>query len=136
MVITLEGMKFVESSLGKLLKEDLPIRMSYRLSKLYELLIKEMTKVEEFRQELVKKHGTAQENGTIKVTEENLLDFTRDYGELMAESVDIGDFEPIDIDQMMNYSEKMESLSKPPISISAFDIHQLKLVGLLMKQGE
>ena len=137
MQFTLESLKSVEPSLVKLLREDLPIRMSYQLSKLYEIIEKEMSKVETLRQDLVKRYGKEEDNGSIKVTEENLNDFNREFFELMSIPVDSGSYEPISIDTILTYSERMETLGKPPVNLSALDLHQLKLVGLLKdKEGE
>jgi len=135
MEFTLETMKFIEGSIVKLLKEDLPIRMSYKLSKFYDVLSKEMTKVEELRQQLVKRYGEEVE-GTIKVTTENLEVFNKEYGDLMREAITV-EFDPIDVNQIISYSERLEEMGKPAISLSAVDISQLKSVNLLKEsQGE
>jgi hypothetical protein len=134
MKFTMESMKMVEPSLSKLLKEDLPIRMSYRLSKFYEVLIKEMEKVESLRHQLVRRYGEEIDN-TIKVTEENLPEFNKEYNDLLQEEVDAGDFEPIPVIQILSFSERLESMGKQSINISAYDIQQLKSTGLLI-EGE
>ena len=134
MIFTLESLKAVEPSLIKLLKEDLPIRISYQLSKLHDIISKEMQQVEGLRQELVRRYGE-ENDGITRVTEENILHFNKDFGELMAAPVDAGIFEPIPINQILNYSERMETMGKQPISLSAVDIGQLKMVGLII-EGE
>jgi len=121
----------VEPSLVKILKEDLPIRISYKLSKLYDVLEKEMTKVESLRQDLVKRYGKEEPDGSIKVTDDNLSDFNREFGELMSLPVNVDSYEPISIESVITYSERLETLGRAPVNISALDIHQLKLVGIL-----
>ena len=135
MQFTLEGFKSVEPSLIKILQEDLPIRMSYQLSKLYDVVVKEMEKVETLRQALVKRYGKEEEGGTVKVTEENIPDFNKEFIELMQQPVDGGSFDAIAIDDIIKYSERLETLGKSAITLSANDIQQLKLVGVL-KEGE
>jgi hypothetical protein len=131
MQFTLESLKAVEPSLVKLLKENLPIRISYQLSKLYEIIEKEMSKVEMLRQDLVKRYGKEESDGNIKVTEENLNEFNKEFFELMSIPVDGGPYEPISIDSILTYSERMEVTGKPPVNLSAIDLHQLKMVGIL-----
>jgi hypothetical protein len=131
---TLESLKIVEPALTKLVKEDLPIRVAYQLSKFIEIVSKEMIKLEELRQELVRRYGEENE-GVIRVTEENSIQFNRDYGELVNVPVDVGNFTPIDINLILGYSDRMEVLGRPPINLSAQDIAQLKLVGVF-KEGD
>lgn len=132
MEFTIASLKSVEGSVVKLLKEDLPIRISYQLSKFYELLVKEMDSVEKFRQQLVVRYGQ-DVDGVTRVTEENIVAFNSEYGELMNETVYATSFEPIDIQQILDYSARSELMSKPPISLSAIDIHNLKNVGILVE---
>jgi hypothetical protein len=122
-------MKMVEPSVEKLLKEDLPIRISYRISKFHDNVIKELNRIENLRQQLVRRYGAEVEN-VIRVTEENMSEFNREYEELLNETIDI-DFEPIPVKQIIDFSERLEMMGKPAISISAFDIHQLESIGLL-----
>lgn len=130
MQFTLEGLKAVEPSVIKILKEDLPIRISYKLSKLYDVVSKEMNRVEDMRQQLVKRYGEELDAGGMKVTEENLPAFNKEYGELMKETVGV-DFESISVGQILDYSERLEMMGRSPISLSAFDIYQLIDIGLL-----
>ena len=135
MQFTLESLKSVETSLIKILKEDLPIRISYQLSKLYDVIEKEMARVESLRQNLVKLYGKEESDGSTKVTDENLAEFNREFIELMCIPVQVDSFESIQLDTILAYSERLESLGKPPVNLSAIDIHQLKLVGILT-EGE
>lgn len=135
MEVTLESLKIVESSIAKILKEDLPIRISYKLSKLYELLLKEMERVEDLRRQLVIRYGE-EVDGVTKVTEANTQEFNKEYGELMREAVDVGTYEPIPVQQLLDYSKRAELMSRSPISLSALDIRNLMNVGILTEQGE
>ena len=91
--IKLIQIKSVENSLVKLLSTDLPIKTAYRLSKLAKSIKKELEHIEEFRVNLVKKHGTVDDKGNTNVTPENLPAFNKDYSDLMNTECQVSFFE-------------------------------------------
>ncbi len=88
------------------LKQNLSIILKYELTELSEVLTKERKKVEGLRDELIKKHGEADEKGGIMVkmfneeldSEGNVLsrvinpkyvEFDKEYGELLNREIDV-----------------------------------------------
>jgi len=88
------------------LKQNLSIILKYELTELSEVLTKERKKVEGLRDELIKKHGEADEKGGIMVkmfneeldSEGNVLsrvinpkyvEFDKEYGELLNTEIDV-----------------------------------------------
>ena len=88
------------------LKQNLSIILKYELTELSEVLTKERKKVEGLRDELIKKHGEADENGGIMVkmyneekdSEGNIisrvinpkyLEFDQEYGALLNTEIEI-----------------------------------------------
>lgn len=108
-----------KGSLEKLMSLDLPIVISYKLSKCIDLLNKELEHIENFRVELVKKHGSTDEQGNIKVLEENVDEFSKEYTSLMETEVDDLTFPEIKLSQIQN------------MSLSAIDINKLYKLGIL-----
>lgn len=89
-----------------LLKQNLDIVLKYDLTELSEVLTKERKKVESLRDELIKKHGEADENGGImvkmfneqkdeegnvisKVVNPKYVEFDQEYGELLNREIDV-----------------------------------------------
>jgi hypothetical protein len=135
MKFKLGGLKAVEESLVKLIKSDLPIRMSYQMSKLYDSILAELTKVEEFRVALVKKYGETGDKGEIKVKQDNMDTFVKEYGELMDVEIDVN-FIPVKIEDLISHNERLEKMGHSPVSLSGADISNLKGVGILVGEDE
>ena len=129
MQFVLGSLKSVEPSLVKLLKADLPVVVSYKLSKLYDIIVQEVNKMEELRKALVIRYGEEVDN-QVKVKPECMRDFTNEYSELLAATLDV-DFSPISIGYLLNYNDKLERMELPTINISAVDISNLRGIGIL-----
>lgn len=57
-----------EPALGRMLKKDLPMKVSYHLTKLYKFVMVEITIFNDKRNELVKEHGKESATGDFEVT--------------------------------------------------------------------
>ena len=102
MKFTLAEIKLMSSSLSKLVHLDLPIRISYRLSKLLNFFDKEIMTVENARRGLVKKYASdnKDEEG-MRVAKEHEEEFRVEFEKLLTEEVEFA-FEPISIDELGN----------------------------------
>ncbi|MEI6532483.1 MAG: hypothetical protein WCO06_01445 [Candidatus Roizmanbacteria bacterium] len=89
----------------KLLEVKLPVKVSYRLSRLVSKLQPYLTIYEAKRNELVKEFGEAPDKeGNVKVKDpEKLKQFMAKFSELLSEDIDI-DFEKIKIDTLGDMS--------------------------------
>lgn len=99
MKITIEQLHSIQVSLGKLLDQDLPIRMAYRMGKLAKTVREELNEFEEARVKLVEKIGEkVEEDGKekISVPKDKMEVFSQELKSLLDEEVDV-DFEPIKI---------------------------------------
>ena len=110
-------------SLPILTDKELPIKVSYRLVKLLRQCSMEMESMEKARVKLVDKYAETPEEHEaspdkdkgIKVAEEKMPDFQKEFGVLLDEEVEI-DFEPILIDELGD------------ISLSAKDLLPLQII--------
>jgi hypothetical protein len=104
---TLGELKNIEESIKKLLNSEIPIKISYRLSKIVNKLSAELSLLEEHRVVLVKKYGeTVEGTDGIKVSKDKMPLFIEDYNSLLQESVSIP-FTPISVDSLgdnLNFS--------------------------------
>ena len=129
MLVSIGVLKVVEPSLVKLIETDLPIKMSYQLSKLFDTINGELRKAEEHRVALVRKYGTQHDDG-LKVEEDNMAAFMADYNELMGIQIELNT-EPIQVKALLDHNERLEKMGHTPISLNAFDISNLKQLGVL-----
>lgn len=92
-------------------EKQLPIKVSYKLSKLIKLLSKEYGIFEESRLKLVNIYGEKDEKGELKVRENGLADiiedkrndFNRDYNDLINLEIEI-EFDQFSIDDFGDIS--------------------------------
>lgn len=97
---TLGELKSIEESLKKLIELPLPIKISYSLSKVLNNISKELILLEEQRMNLVRKYGeTNQETKEIKVSNENLDLFVKEFNELLQEELELM-IKPININSL------------------------------------
>ena len=109
--------KNAESTLFKLVKAELPIKISFELSAIMDDIDVQLKKFEEFRVELVKKYGTETKNG-LEVKGDNLAKFQTEMDELLKADVQIG-----------NMVLPLDSLENTALSV--LDIKALKTIGFL-----
>ena len=93
MKITLEKLFNIQQSLGKLLTQDLPVSVSFKLSRLAKKVKTEMDLLEENRVKLVKKYGGKEknENGeeVVRVSKKNMTKFSEELKTLLDVQVEI-----------------------------------------------
>ena len=117
MKLTLAEIRWMQRGLSTITQISLPIRVSYRLSKLLNFCNDELMIVEKSREELVKKLGTEvpDKPGELQVSPENETKFREEFAQLLLEEVET-DFEPIKISEfgedMKITPAELASLSK------------------------
>jgi hypothetical protein len=100
MLLKLSEMFGITRSLPKLAEKELPVKISYRLMKLLKQCSLEMETLEEARVKLVEKYSEKVEGeDQVKVSDENTEKFQKEFGDLLAEEVEV-DFDPIDISDL------------------------------------
>jgi hypothetical protein len=113
MTVTLLQLKNSEVVLSKLLSTELPVQISYRLSKLIKKVNEELTDFESSRQKLFEKYGEPADNNSITVKPECQQDFLADLNNLLAETVELPDIK-ININDIAD------------VKFSAFEITQIE----------
>jgi len=82
-----------QESLKKLLEIKLPIKVSYKISKIINLCQPELAIFEEKRNELIRKLGVSTDNpenpDEIRVKPENMPEFQKDYNKLGDIDIDL-----------------------------------------------
>lgn len=98
--LTLAELKGMEAPLTRLLEQQLPIKASYRLSKILRLISKELTELENHRKDLIRNLGEVLENGDVTISNpENLQKFQDEFTELLKEAVEF-DYAPLSIEAL------------------------------------
>jgi hypothetical protein len=114
--LTLGEIKNLEHSFTKLVEQDLPVRLAYRLGKILKQINNELEHIENLRIALVKKYGTNDEKtNTINVSIDKLEAFLQEWTELLNEKVNL-DFEKI----------KLSELEELEIKITPIDFIKLE----------
>lgn len=88
MNIKLEKIVLSKDTLVKVLNQDFPIVISYKLSKIVDKINKEIQIFEENRVKLVKKYGEEVKEG-FKVKEENIEVYAKELSELLDIEIQI-----------------------------------------------
>ena len=121
MKFNLAEIRWMQKGLSVLIQKQLPIRVSYKLSKLSNFCNTEMAAVEQARVELVKRFASPEKSrdGELRVSEENEEVFRKEFETLLLEEVEV-EFEPIklsDLSEEIKMSPvEMASLSKVIVS--------------------
>jgi hypothetical protein len=94
-------LKAIEEPLIKLVKLELPIKTSYKLSKILKKIGQELADLEEERVKLVKKYGDQDDEAqSIQVTDPaKYEEFAKEFGELLQEEITL-EIDPIPIDML------------------------------------
>jgi hypothetical protein len=87
----------MKEPLRRLTNERLPMKMTFRLSKMIKQMDAELETLEDARISLIKELGTEDEQGGVSVKPENVETFQKEYMELVNEDIEI-DSDPLDID--------------------------------------
>jgi len=111
--IELNGLRSQDGTVvfNGLLSTKLPLVAKYWINELAETVGKEKKKVEELRNELIKKYGTEDESGNITIEiftdeektqkNEKYTEFEKEYGALLAESKTL-QYTPISLTHLQN----------------------------------
>jgi len=119
-VIKLGDLKNVEPVILKIINAELPIRIAFQINLMIDDLDEKLTKLEEFRVNLVKKHGTTDKLGNLQVKPENMQAFTQELRELMESDVD---FKPVKI--------PIEAFEEAKLNISVKELNALIKAGFI-----
>jgi len=97
MKLTLGDIRVMKDPMSKLLDNVLPIKVAWKLTKLVKSFDKELSEIEEFRINLIKKLGVDSGDGSIKVPDDKMDGFIAEFHELLETEIDV-EFDPIDIE--------------------------------------
>ena len=102
-------------SLNKIIEKDIPIKLSYKLIKLYKKLTKEVEQYEESRMKLINKYGEKKEDGQLNVRENGIVTINpENMQKFQQELLELGD---IDIEMEFN-PIKLEELEDAGVAMS------------------
>jgi hypothetical protein len=90
MKLTLKRLTEMDGALSKVLAEPVDFKLAYRIRKIANKILTELKNAEQARQDLIKKHGTKDDKGRVKVEDKDVEAFKKDYDDLMAIEVDLG----------------------------------------------
>ena len=98
MKLQLGEIRNMKEPMSLLLEKDLPINVSWRLTKFVKVLDKELGDIEEFRINLVKRLGVddKENEGALQVPDEKMGEFIESFNELLMTEIEV-EFEPIEI---------------------------------------
>ena len=104
MKVKLEKIVNGKAALSKLLNEPLPIKASYRLSKIIRKVESELKDFEAKRFELIKKYGAEdQEKQTWTVIPENVETFTKEINDLLSLEISL-ELDALHVEELGNAS--------------------------------
>ena len=72
-----------KDALKKILNFNLPIKLSYELSKMTDVFYEEVGRIDNFRGKLLEKYGVPMEDGNVHIKPESKEDFISEYNELL-----------------------------------------------------
>ena len=113
--IKLGQLDFIISSLSNLVTKELPIKLSYRLSKLIKVLANEHELYNQNKNEIIKKYAEKDEEGNIKQLEDNKInilspnEYQRNLEELHLLGFEVL-FEKIKIDELGDINISVQDL--------------------------
>lgn len=91
-----------KDALQSLLKEKLPVRISYGIQKTFRLIEKELNDYEEMRSKLImEKYGEQQEDGNWKVMPDKMSGFVHELSELLTLEVEL-DFKKVKLPETLS----------------------------------
>lgn len=102
MKVTLAYLNNSKGSLTKLVSQDISISLSWILKKILKIVNEEYEAIEQSRVALIKKYGTKDANGNIKVLDDSLQKFNEEYATFLSSEVEIPIDKPIDLTPYMN----------------------------------
>lgn len=106
MNIKLDNLANILEGMNILLQKELPIKISYKLSRLNKILFDEYQQFEESRKKLIDKYGNKDSDGNlitqddlVQFSEENRALFINEFSDLLDIDVHIN-FDPININEL------------------------------------
>jgi len=97
--------------MNKVLDAQLPISVSFQLTKLVKTLNEEVKMIEEERIKLVKKYSETDKDGESTVSEDKKQNFLKDFSELLETEVDLN-WTPVSVSKLENLNVSVNELSK------------------------
>lgn len=107
MTITLNELSIAKNAIAKLLNQDLPLKASYKLSKLVDQLNEEYDRIHEIRKKLMLKYGKKDEE-KIEVLPDKVDEFKKELNEFLKEEVEIS-FDPMPL-EVLGESAQLTSM--------------------------
>lgn len=96
MTITLGEIFTAKAPITKLMNQSLPLKASYRLSKMVDKLNEEYNRINDFQKKTMLKYGS-EKDGIIQVDEDKAEDYRKEFEELLEEEIELP-FDPIGIE--------------------------------------
>lgn len=93
MTITLSQIKNAEPVLSKLMNQTLPIKTSFRITKIIESVAKDLENFEKHRLQLFDKYGEQQPDNSKIIKDENIEVFSQEIAALLQETVEVPDIQ-------------------------------------------
>lgn len=97
MKFALGEIRNMKEPLSSLLDKEVPIKTAWKLNRLIKTFDKELGEIEEFRVNLIKKLGEADDDGNVQVKDNKMEEFVTEFNELLVQEIDV-EFDGIDID--------------------------------------
>lgn len=111
-MIKLGDLKNVEPTILKIINAELPIKIAFQINLMIDDLDDKLTKLEEFRINLVKKYGEADKDGNLQVKPKKIQAFTQELKELMDSDVDFTPVKiPIEVFETANINITVKELN-------------------------
>ncbi len=116
--IKLQDLPNIINNLNTMAEKDIPIKLSYKLSKLNKKLQEEQKNYEEQSIKIANKYGERNENGELKINQESntipiimdkIQDFQKETQELNSLVFEV-EFEPINIEEFDNINISPNSI--------------------------
>lgn len=106
MKIKLFNLSAIIEALNQIIEKDIPIKLSYKLSKLYKTLAAEFQQYEESRIQLINKYGEKKDgeldikqDGTATIKADNMPKFQQELNDLANIEAEVS-FTPINIEEL------------------------------------
>ena len=109
MKFTLGDIRTMKDPMTRLLENDLPVKIAWSLTKLVKVFDKELSEIEEFRISLIKKLGSDDGDGSIKIPDDKMEDFIEQFNELLQTEIEV-EFIPMEIDKLENLTINTKDL--------------------------
>ena len=114
-IIQLGQLDALISSLSNIISKELPIKISYRLSKLLKVIASEHELMIQQRNEIINKHAEKDEDGNVKQLDDNKINISSPilYQKEINELCEIGfnvDFERVSIDELGDINISVQDL--------------------------